>query len=123
MSNIYRSILPSASRTTTQTGDTFGTGDRIACHVVLDCTVNAGGLGSVTLTIQGYDKVSAKWYTILAGAAVTTVSTNVYKVMPGGPVAANVSANDVLPPLIRILVTANNANPITYSVGIALMQL
>lgn len=116
---IYKSILASAARTTTQTGDTFSVGDHKACHVTLDMTTV--GTGSVTLTIQGYDKVSGKYYTLLAGAAVVTNVTNVYKVGPGLTAAANAVANDFLPGLIRILVTANNANPATYSVGICLI--
>lgn len=83
--------------------------------VVLDMTVV--GTGSVTLTIQGKDVASGKYYTLLAGAAVITNSTNRYTVFPGAPVAANVSANDALPYVYRILVTANNANPTTYTVG------
>jgi hypothetical protein len=83
--------------------------------VVLDMTVV--GTGSVTLTIQGKDEASGKYYTLLAGAAVTTNSTNVYTVFPGAPATANVSANDIVPRTFRILVTANNANSATYSVG------
>lgn len=114
-----KTILASASRTTSQTPAEFPTGDRRFIHVVLDMTVV--GTGSVTLTIQGKDDVSGKFYTILAGAAVITNSTNVYKVGPGLPATANVSANDVLPAIIRIIVTANNANSATYSVGCSLM--
>jgi hypothetical protein len=76
-----------------------------------------GGLGSVTLTIQGRDTTSGKYYTLLAGAAVTSVSTNVYTVAPALTAAANSVANMVVPRTIRVLVTANNANPMTYSVG------
>jgi hypothetical protein len=108
--------IPSAAYTTTQTSSdiiTVGSG----VIVVLDCTVNAGGLGSVTLTIQGRDTTSGKYYTLLAGAAVTSVSTNVYTVAPALTAAANSVANMVVPRTIRVLVTANNANPMTYSVG------
>jgi hypothetical protein len=116
---LFKTILASASRTTTQNSPTFAIGDRRFCHVVLDMTVV--GTGSVTVSIEGYDKVSGKWYTILAGAAVVANSTNVYKVGPGLPATANVSANDALPGLVRITVTANNANAATYSVGACFM--
>ena len=33
--------------------------------------------------IQGKDAASGKYYTLLVGAAVTTISTNVYTVYPG----------------------------------------
>lgn len=87
--------------------------------VILDMTTV--GTGSVTVTIQGKDAASGKYYTILAGAAVVTNSTNVYTVFPGAPATANVSANDALPRNWRVLVTANNANPTTYTVGATLL--
>lgn len=104
-----------AGATTTVTGPDFVNNNARGVTVTLDMTTV--GTGSVTLTIQGKDQASGKYYTILAGAAVITNSTNRYFVFPGAPVAANVSANDELPYIWRILVTANNANPTTYSVG------
>lgn len=79
------------------------------------------GTGSVTLDIQGKDPVSGKYYSILTGAAVTTNSTNVYKIHPGLTAAANAVANDMLPRTYRVVVTANNANSATYSVGAMLV--
>lgn len=112
-------VLPSAARTTTQTGDDLAAGSYRGIKVVLDMTT--AGTGSVTLTIQGKDVTSGKYFTLLAGAAVTTNSTNVYTVYPGAAVAANVSANDQLPATFRLLVTANNANSATYSVGASML--
>lgn len=111
--------LASAARTTTlNSGDLTNYNGR-GCHVVLDVT-NAG-TGSITLTIQAKDALSGQYYTLLAGAAVTTVSTNVYKVFPGATAVANAAANDILPRTYRILVTHNNANSITYSVGASII--
>lgn len=104
-----------AGATTTQTGPDMQNPDNRGVSVILDTTVI--GTGSVTLTIQGKDVASGKYYTLLAGAAVATNATNRYTVYPGAAVAANVSANDQLPAVWRILVTANNANPVTYTVG------
>lgn len=84
--------------------------------VVIDITANAGGLGSATVTIQGKDKASGKYYTILQSAALAAVATTVLTVFPGAAVAANLSANDQLPEVFRII-AAGNANPITYTVG------
>jgi hypothetical protein len=89
-----------------------------AIHVTLDMTVV--GTGSVTLTIQGKDPASGKYYTLLAGAAVIANSTVTYRVGVGLTAAANLVANDALPRTIRILATHNNANPATYSVGYSL---
>mgnify|MGYP000735863357 CR=1 FL=1 len=110
-----QTVLPSAARTTTQTGDDIYTYIAFGIHFTLDMT--AVGTGSVTVTLQGKDPASGKYYTILAGAAVITNVTNRYTVFPGAPVAANVSANDGLPQVIRFVVTANNANAATYSLG------
>jgi hypothetical protein len=108
-------LLASAARTATlQSSDQTNYNGR-GLHVVLDVT--SAGTGSITLTIQAKDVLSGKYYTLLAGAAVTTNSTNVYKVYPGFPATANVSANDLLTRTWRIDVTHNNANSITYSVG------
>ena len=75
------------------------------------------GTGSITVSIQAKDPGSGTYVTLLAGAAITTNTTNTDTLVPGAPVAANVSANDVLPYTWRLLVTANNANPASYSVG------
>lgn len=108
--------LPSASRTTTQTSPDFVNQGCRNIAVILDVTVVTAS-PSVTVTINGKDPSSGKYYLLLSGAAVVTAVTNVYKVGPGLPVAANVSANDVLPEVFQIVVTANNANAGTYSVG------
>lgn len=109
--------LASLSRTTTQTGRDSVNNYHRGLQVVLDMTTV--GTGSVTLTVQGKDVASGKYYTVLAGAAVTTNSTNIYKIYPGLVAAANAVANDALPTTYRILVTANNANAAVYSVGYA----
>ena len=115
--------LASAARTGTQTQadqDAQQVGGYRGIKVTLDMTT--AGTGSVTLTVQGKDPTSGKYYTILAGAAVTTNVTNIYTVYPGLAVTANVSANDVLPRVWRLLVTANNGNSATYSVGYDLLE-
>jgi hypothetical protein len=101
--------------TTTQTGADIDNPAATGVKVVLDMT--AVGTGSVTLTIQGKDKISGKYYTLLTGAAVTTNVTNVYTIFPGATAAANVTVNETLPRTWRWLVTANNANAATYTVG------
>lgn len=112
--NMDVAVLASAARTTTQTGaDTTNYNGR-GVRIVLDTTV--ASTGSVTLSIQGKD-ANGVYYTLLSGAAVTTVSTNVYEVFPGATVTANVSANTLLPRVWRVVVTANNANTQTYSVS------
>lgn len=79
--------------------------------------MSAVGTGSVTVTVQGKDPTSGNYYTILASAAIVANGFTSYTVYPGAPVAANVSANDILPRTWRVLATANNANPAAYSVS------
>jgi hypothetical protein len=119
--NEEATLLASASRTTTQTGaDITNYQGNSSLIVVLDMTVV--GTGSVTLTIEGKDTASGKYYTILAGAAVITNVTNRYRVSPNLTAAANSIAQDILPRVFRINVTANNANAATYSVGYCLIR-
>jgi hypothetical protein len=109
--------LPSASRTTTQTSPDISTAGFHNLIVTLDMTA-VGASPSVTLTINGKDVASGKYRLILSGAAVVTAVTNTYKVTRNiVAAAANVSAIDVLPEFIQLVVTANNANAGTYSVG------
>lgn len=112
-------LLASAARTTTQTGSDQEN-DTQAKGIVLVLDVTSAGTGSITLSIQGRTP-NGVYYTLLTGAAVTTNSTNVYRVFPGATAAANAVANDCLPPVWRAVVTANNANSMTYSLSAILV--
>lgn len=116
--NVDVTLLASAARTTTQTSADITTYNLGAITVTLDMTVV--GTGSVTLSIDGKDPASGKYYNLLTGGLVITNSTNVYFVDPTIAGAANVNAQRRLPRIIRIVVTANNANAATYSVGYTL---
>lgn len=117
-----QAVLASAAQTLTQTSPDITVRYAREIDVILDATVNAGSAGSVTVTINGKDPASGKYYLLLAGAAITSVSTNVYKVGIGLPATTNVSANCGIPLIIQIVVTANNANPVTYSVGLNMIS-
>lgn len=114
------SLVTQTAATTTFTSADIDNPDGKYIHVILDTT--AVGSGSLTISIKGKDPASGKYYTLLAGAAVTTNTTNVYKVGPGLPVTSNVSANDILPRTLQILATANNSNPATYTIGYVISQ-
>lgn len=83
--------------------------------------VTNAGTGSITAAVQAKDPASGAYTTLLASAAIVANGATVLTVYPGLPATANVSANDVLPRQWRVSVTANNANPINYTVGAALI--
>lgn len=106
-------ILNVTSVTTTQTSGKQTNWNHKGCIVIL--TTSAIGTGSITLSIQGIEPVSNYVWTILSGTAVTTNTTNIYKVYPGLTAVANSIANDILPRTWQIVVTANNANSASYA--------
>lgn len=113
-------LLPSSSRTTTQTSADLQNLGGKTLVVVLDMTTV--GTGSVTVTINGKDTASGKYYLLLAGAAVATNSTNRYVVAPDVAAVTNVSGKDYVPTVFQIVVTANNANPAVYTLGYNLLR-
>lgn len=116
MSNLSGVALPSAARTTTTSSADFVNLDSRGIVVVLDVTaITATPL--LTLTIQGKDVASGKYYTLLTGAVVGTVSTNTYVLFPGVTETANVDVAGPLPHTFRITVTHGDADSATYSVG------
>lgn len=114
-----RVVLASAARTTTQTGGDIHTYGATQVEVTLDMTTV--GTGSVTLSIQGFDVAKGAFVTLLASAAIVTDITTILRYGLGFPVVANASAAGVLPGVIRVVVTANNANSATYSVSSRLL--
>ena len=117
--NAEGTALASAARTITTSSvdiaNDWGTG----IHIIFDVTAVA--TSDVKVKVEGKDPASGKYYTILEGASVTAVSTNIYKVYPGLTAAANLVASDILPKTIRLTVTHANANSTTYSVGYSLV--
>lgn len=114
-------LLASAARTTDATSEavTSNRGSKLAIYV--DVSVNAGGAGSITPVLQVKDLVSGNWVTIwTAGAAVTTVTTATYYFAAGaistGGSWTQLVAFGLPGRTWRVKCTANNANPMTYSV-------
>jgi hypothetical protein len=114
-------IYGSAARTATPTAVTAQAGRYNFLRVVLDLTALAATPG-LTLTVDGLDPVSGKYYNLLTGASVVAVSTNVYEIGPGLPVTANVSASKPLPDTIRFTVTHVDADSATYSLSAMFMD-
>ncbi len=115
------SLLASAARTTTQTSADQINYQGVSAMVIV-VNVTSAGTGSITVSIDGKDAVSSSYYNILTGAAITTNSTNVYRVGPHITAVTNSIALDYVPRTFRIVITANNANSVTYSVGYSLVR-
>lgn len=116
--NTHFTALNVTGATTTQTTQDFRNEWGKSAEIYVN--VSNAGTGSVTITVQGKDPTSGTYYTVLSGAAITTNSFTKYQIFPGAPVTANVSANDIMPFTWRIIMTANNSNAITYSVGVTI---
>ena len=110
--------LPSAARTANTNSTPLNSLGKPGCHVVLDVTA-VTLTPSITLSVEAWDKASGKWYNLLTGAAVTTVSTTVYRIDSTLDAVANSVAKDIVPPVIRVSVAHADTDSITYSVGVA----
>jgi hypothetical protein len=116
---IEETLYASASRTATPTATSVTTRGRQRCHVVIDVTA-ASSTPSVVPSIEAYDTLSATWYPLLTGTAITTTGTTVLKVGPGMSPVTGACAADMLPGTIRLSMTHADADPITYTASIHL---
>lgn len=114
-------ILPLAARTASpDPSDDFDNQYYSGIRVVVDVTaINL--TPSITVTIEGKDKLSGKYFTLLESAAITNTGTTVLLVYPGIVEAANLKASNVLGSVWRIRVTHGDGDSITYSVNSELL--
>jgi hypothetical protein len=86
--------------------------------VVVDITAITGTSPTLTVTIEGKDTASGKYYTLLASVALSATGTTVLTVYPGLSAAANSVANDVLPRTWRVKTAIGGTGPsVTATVG------
>ena len=116
LNNFNAVALVNEARTATTTVDLKNSSGK-GCHVIIDMTA-VTGTGSVTPTIQGLDKASGKYYTLLVGAAIVGISTVVLRVYPDLTPSANLIADEIVPGEFRVLMTHVNGVAMTYSVGV-----
>ena len=116
------SVLASGARTTTQTSADRVNYDGTGLLLVVDVT--SAGTGSITPKIQGKDANGVYYDLWTAAAAITTNGTKVYAIHPGAATAGNLTETiqQLLPRVFRTVITANNANPVTYSVAYSLAR-
>lgn len=114
-------VFASAARTASVNSADFANEERHGLHLIIDVTADPAS-ASITVTIEGKDAVSGKYYDILVSPAIIAVGTTVLKVYPGIAVSANAAANDVLPPTWRVKVVVVDTDSLTYSVGANLVN-
>lgn len=91
-------------------------------HLVVDVTAVTGTTPTLVVTIEGFDSISGKYYTLLASATINSVSTTVLKVYPGLTASANAVANDIVPEFFRVSWTVGGTTPsFTMSIAAALV--
>lgn len=113
-------VFASAARTATPTAVEFDTEGAAGLHIVISATA-ASATPSVVFTVEG-KSASGIYYTLLASAAVTGVSTTVLRIGPAVTASANAAANDYIPETVRISPVHGDADSITYTVDAELIN-
>ena len=115
-----KTLLASAARTASVNSDdqknAYHRGVRVHIKVTADPAA-----ASLTYTIEGKDQITGTYYTLLASAAVASVSDTFLLVYPGATVTSNVSANSALPAWWRVKCTAADTDSFTYQVTAELL--
>ena len=116
----YCAVKTTAASTSGSSGDLDNTAGSAAA-LVIDVTAITGTTPSITVTVEGKDPVSGKYYTILASAAISTVSTTILRIFPGATAAANLAVNDFVPKTFRVsYVIAGTTPAVTSTIGVLL---
>lgn len=123
----FVSLLPSAARTATPNQQQIAfNGDVDALVIVVNVTAVAA-TGSVTVDIEGVDTQSQGTYPILTATTTDVINTTngvgtyAFKVAQSIPAAVSArgsSANDLVPPVVRVTLTHSAATSFTYSVTV-----
>ena len=91
-------------------------------NLIIDVTGVSGTAPTLVVALRGKDPTSNKYYTILASATISTVSTTVLSVYPGLTAAANSVANAVLPRTWDVVATIGGTTPsFTMSIGASVL--
>ena len=114
-------LLASAARTADVESELFTNEHARGVHVIIDVTADPAA-ASITVTLQGFDSASGKYYDLLVSAAIAAVGTTVLKLYPGIVAVANGAASDILPRQFRVKVVTVDADSMTYSVGFSALR-
>lgn len=97
----------------------FGRGLKL----VIDITAITGTSPTLTVTIQGKDEVSGKYYIILASAALNATGTTVLEVYPGIANASNSTQGVTLPKVWRVRSVIGGTTPaVTGTIAACVMR-
>lgn len=94
-------LVHSAAGAGTYTTDDINASKGRGVIVVIDITA-VGGTPTDTVTIEGKDRVSGKYFPLLVSTALATTGTTALRIYPGITATANVSASDIIPDTIRV---------------------
>lgn len=114
--NVGVDLAPSGQRVAANDGFIdISNPDGQTVAVDIDITANAGGLGSLTVSIYAKDPLTGGRTLLLASAALAAVAKSSIQVGPGLPATANVSANAPAPKDLSIGFVHGAGGPIVYS--------
>lgn len=107
---------------TTTNSDDVGNLGAGGVVVIIDVTAVANS-PSVVFTVQGKDRVSGKYYDLLASAAITATGTTRLRIHPDLTASANAAASDLLPDIWRVKAVggASAGATMTFTVGACLV--
>jgi len=113
--------LAAAGAQTTYTSDLQNvTGSGLTA--VVDITALSGTSPTLTVTIQGKDNASGKYYDILVGATLSATGTTVMRIYPGIiQTNTNAIASFVVPEWYRIKYVIGGTTPaVTATIGVCI---
>lgn len=107
-------VLASAARTAAVNSADFTNTGYSGLRLWIKSTAETA-TAEVTFTIQGKNP-QGDYYTLLASAVVSTITTTTLLIHPSIAASANAVANNKLPSVWRVAVTVADADSFTYSV-------
>ena len=110
------SVAASASRTVATTFGNFTNVNHRALHVIVGVTVI--GADTLVIDIEGRELFPPfSFYPLLTSAAISSTGTTVLKVGIGFTPVVNLTANDMVTAVWRVVATPSGVDPITYSIN------
>lgn len=119
MSYSLTALKLTAAAANSDSGNLDIPGGTLGIHAIINIAAITGTTPSLTVTVEGFDPVSATYYTLLASAALTATGQTVLKIFPAATAAANLAASDIIPDTIRVRATVAGTTPaVTATVGL-----